>query len=81
MVVVHEYFRCDGFAYQLKCLFFNVFFLDGRAGEAVGGIVLLKHENGDQMTINVEYNQLDPMLRASGKVVDNWFRNFACCGC
>ena len=36
-----------------------------RAGEAAGGIVQLEHQNGTQLTINVEYNQLDPLLRAT----------------
>lgn len=39
-----------------------------RAGEAVGGIARLVSEDGSrELTINVEYNQLDPMLRASGR--------------
>lgn len=33
------------------------------AKQAVGGIVRLVHEDGRDMTINVEYNQLDPLLR------------------
>lgn len=37
-----------------------------RAKEAIGAIALLKNEDrGHQMTINVEYNQLDPLLRAT----------------
>jgi UDP-sugar pyrophosphorylase len=37
-----------------------------RPGEAVGGICCLKNEStGGALTINVEYNQLDPLLRAS----------------
>ena len=37
-----------------------------RAKEAIGAIALLKNEkSGHQMTINVEYNQLDPLLRAT----------------
>ncbi len=35
------------------------------AGEAAGGIVRLESETRT-LTINVEYNQLDPLLRASG---------------
>ena len=35
------------------------------AKQAVGGIAKLVHEDGRQMTINVEYNQLDPLLRAT----------------
>lgn len=38
-----------------------------RAGEAVGGICRLEHTDGSGMTLNVEYNQLDPLLRAVGK--------------
>eukprot|EP00301_Raphidiophrys_heterophryoidea_P009043 c13349_g1_i1.p1 GENE.c13349_g1_i1~~c13349_g1_i1.p1 ORF type:complete len:617 (-),score=184.27 c13349_g1_i1:65-1855(-) len=38
-----------------------------RPGEAVGGICRLQHPDGRSITINVEYNQLDPMLRAGGK--------------
>lgn len=37
-----------------------------KAKQAVGGITLLKNESGEEKTINVEYNQLDPMLRAAG---------------
>lgn len=36
-----------------------------KAGEAIGGITRLKHQDGREMTINVEYNQLDPLLRAT----------------
>jgi hypothetical protein len=35
------------------------------AGEAVGGIVRLTKPDGTSMTVNVEYNQLDPLLRAT----------------
>eukprot|EP00903_Cladosiphon_okamuranus_P009881 g9386.t1 len=34
-----------------------------KARQAVGGIAKLKHVDGRQMTLNVEYNQLDPLLR------------------
>lgn len=34
-----------------------------RAGEAAGAITTLTRQNGESLTINVEYNQLDPMLR------------------
>ncbi|KAI5068323.1 hypothetical protein GOP47_0016668 [Adiantum capillus-veneris] len=37
-----------------------------KAKEAIGGICRLTHENGTRMVINVEYNQLDPLLRATG---------------
>jgi UDP-sugar pyrophosphorylase len=37
-----------------------------RPGEAVGGICRLENKtSGDSLTINVEYNQLDPLLRAT----------------
>jgi len=36
------------------------------AGQAVGGIALLTHEDGRQITINVEYNQLGPLLKSTG---------------
>ncbi|KAJ1636236.1 UDP-N-acetylhexosamine pyrophosphorylase, partial [Pavlovales sp. CCMP2436] len=34
-------------------------------GEAVGGIARLMRPDGASMTVNVEYNQLDPLLRAT----------------
>ncbi|CAI9763996.1 unnamed protein product [Fraxinus pennsylvanica] len=37
-----------------------------KAKEAIGGITKLTHQDGRTMVINVEYNQLDPLLRASG---------------
>mmetsp|Transcript_13425 Transcript_13425/g.32803 ORF Transcript_13425/g.32803 Transcript_13425/m.32803 type:complete len:805 (-) Transcript_13425:652-3066(-) len=36
-----------------------------RAKEAIGAIAALKHKDGSTLTINVEYNQLDPLLRAT----------------
>lgn len=36
-----------------------------RPGEAVGGICQLNKTDGSSLTINVEYNQLDPLLRAT----------------
>jgi len=35
------------------------------ANQAVGAITKLNHTDGRSMTINVEYNQLDPLLRAT----------------
>jgi UDP-sugar pyrophosphorylase len=35
------------------------------AKQAVGALAKLKHTDGREMTINVEYNQLDPLLRAT----------------
>jgi len=37
-----------------------------KAKQAIGGITRLENEKGEQRTINVEYNQLDPLLRSSG---------------
>ncbi|KAI3716552.1 hypothetical protein L1987_67507 [Smallanthus sonchifolius] len=37
-----------------------------KAKEAIGGITRLTHADGREMVINVEYNQLDPLLRATG---------------
>ena len=31
--------------------------------QAIGAISLLEHRDGSSLTINVEYNQLDPLLR------------------
>ena len=36
-----------------------------KAKQAVGAITKLKHKNGSELTINVEYNQLDPLLKAT----------------
>ena len=36
------------------------------AKQAVGAITKLVHDDGREMTVNVEYNQLDPLLRATG---------------
>ncbi|KAG1667267.1 hypothetical protein FOA52_012555 [Chlamydomonas sp. UWO 241] len=36
-----------------------------KAKEAIGAISLLQHTDGSSMVINVEYNQLDPLLRAT----------------
>jgi UDP-sugar pyrophosphorylase len=36
-----------------------------KAKQAVGAITKLKHIDGNEMTVNVEYNQLDPLLRAT----------------
>ncbi|KAK0576083.1 hypothetical protein LWI29_011596 [Acer saccharum] len=37
-----------------------------KAKDAIGGITKLTHTDGRSMVINVEYNQLDPLLRATG---------------
>ena len=44
---------------------FNSLCVPRKAKEAVGGIAQLTHKDGSRMTINVEYNQLDPLLRAT----------------
>eukprot|EP00884_Botryococcus_braunii_P012726 jgi/Botrbrau1/21454/Bobra.0216s0062.1 len=36
-----------------------------KAKEAIGGIAQLQFQGGRRLTINVEYNQLDPLLRAT----------------
>lgn len=36
------------------------------AKEAIGAICRLEQPKGGAMTVNVEYNQLDPLLRDSG---------------
>lgn len=36
-----------------------------KAKEAIGGIAQLVFQDGRKLTINVEYNQLDPLLRAT----------------
>jgi UDP-sugar pyrophosphorylase len=35
------------------------------AKQAIGAITRLRHEDGRVMIVNVEYNQLDPLLRAA----------------
>jgi len=35
------------------------------AGESIGGIMRLQHKDGREMTINVEYNQIDSLLKAT----------------
>lgn len=44
----------------------NSLAVNRKAKEAIGGITRLTHEDGRSMVINVEYNQLDPLLRATG---------------
>ena len=36
-----------------------------KAKEAIGAIARLTHTDGSEMTVNVEYNQLDPLLRST----------------
>jgi hypothetical protein len=33
--------------------------------QAIGAIASLQHKDGGALTINVEYNQLDPLLRST----------------
>jgi len=47
-------------------LIMNSIAVPRKAKQAIGGIALLKNKSGEEKTINVEYNQLDPLLRASG---------------
>jgi UDP-sugar pyrophosphorylase len=44
---------------------FNSIAVDRVPGEAVGGIACLTRPDAPPLTINVEYNQLDPMIRAT----------------
>mmetsp|Transcript_8573 Transcript_8573/g.25264 ORF Transcript_8573/g.25264 Transcript_8573/m.25264 type:complete len:657 (-) Transcript_8573:608-2578(-) len=44
---------------------YNSLTVPRKAGEAVGGIAKLTRTDGTTMTLNVEYNQLDPLLRAT----------------
>jgi UDP-sugar pyrophosphorylase len=34
-------------------------------GESIGGLMRLQHQDGRQMTVNVEYNQIDALLKAT----------------
>ncbi|KAA0172079.1 hypothetical protein FNF28_00396 [Cafeteria roenbergensis] len=45
---------------------FNSIAVPRTAKEAVGAITRLVRKDGSALTINVEYNQLEPMLKASG---------------
>eukprot|EP01047_Picozoa_sp_COSAG01_P009525 COSAG01_NODE_392_length_17668_cov_5.382264_10_plen_752_part_00 len=49
----------------LKNLDFNTITVPREAGAAVGAICKLTAEDGSSTTLNVEYNQLDPLLRAT----------------
>jgi len=44
---------------------FNSIAVNRIPGEAVGGIATLRKPGAPDMTLNVEYNQLDPLLRAT----------------
>ncbi|KAK8580221.1 hypothetical protein V6N13_143340 [Hibiscus sabdariffa] len=50
----------------LKHYHVNSLAVQRKAKEAIGGITRLTHSDGRSMVINVEYNQLDPLLRATG---------------
>ncbi len=60
-----------------------------KAKEQIGAIAKLTHTDGHSLTINVEYNQLDPLLRGTinkeGDVNDpqTGYSPFpgGCCGC
>uniref|UniRef100_A0A061SAF4 UTP-monosaccharide-1-phosphate uridylyltransferase n=1 Tax=Tetraselmis sp. GSL018 TaxID=582737 RepID=A0A061SAF4_9CHLO len=45
---------------------FNAVAIPRKAKDAIGAIADLKHSDGRKMTINVEYNQLEPLLKAAG---------------
>lgn len=61
----HAVFLCAGvsvkYGYDMNSLA-----VPRRAKEAIGGIAALRKPDGNTLTINVEYNLLDPLLRASG---------------
>lgn len=44
---------------------FNSVAVNRIPGEAVGGLARLKKDGASDLTLNVEYNQLDPLLRAT----------------
>ena len=48
-----------------KKFVFNSLCVPRKAKEAIGAIAELTHVDGRKMTVNVEYNQLDPLLRAT----------------
>merc|ERR1719183_966448 len=52
-------------ASQRQQLEVNSLSVPRKAKDAMGAITLLKHTDGSQITLNVEYNQLDPLLRAT----------------
>ena len=43
----------------------NSFCVARAPGEAIGGIMTLTHADGRAMTVNVEYNQIDALLKAT----------------
>mmetsp|Transcript_13314 Transcript_13314/g.24988 ORF Transcript_13314/g.24988 Transcript_13314/m.24988 type:complete len:760 (-) Transcript_13314:3209-5488(-) len=47
-------------------LIMNSIAVPRKGKQAIGGIAKLVNKDGEERTINVEYNQLDPLLRASG---------------
>ena len=49
---------------------FNSLCVPRKAKEAVGAISLLTHKDGRKMTINVEYNQLDALVRAQDALLE-----------
>jgi UDP-sugar pyrophosphorylase len=50
-------------------LIMNSLAVPRKAKQAIGGIAKLKHQTtGEYKTLNVEYNQLDPLLRATGNL-------------
>jgi len=55
---------CLGVSTSLK-LEVNSVAVARRAGESIGGIMRLEHKDGRAMTANVEYNQIDALLKAT----------------
>jgi len=51
---------------QLEGYAFNSIAVPRKAKDAVGAVTKLVRDDGTSLTINVEYNQLEPMLMASG---------------
>lgn len=47
-------------------LIMNSIAVPRKAKQAIGGIVKLASSSGEERTINIEYNQLDPLLRSNG---------------
>ncbi|CAK9081306.1 unnamed protein product [Durusdinium trenchii] len=59
-------FLCSLGVSAKHCLLANVVTMPRKAKEAVGSIARLTHTDGHSIVANVEYNQLEPLLRATG---------------
>jgi len=55
---------CVGVSKKLD-LEVNSIAIPRKAKQAIGAIVKLQKKNGEHLTVNVEYNQLDPLLRSN----------------